>query len=96
MSKFDTSDYERLLCDFLERRSSADEHAVQFFKRFQQEAWTDIPEPVFLVLDGHQATCDMFTEDADLLADGNGLYVDEAGLRRGAAEALVRLRSARS
>ncbi|MCH8614523.1 hypothetical protein LZ016_00160 [Sphingomonas sp. SM33] len=93
MSEFDTSDYERLLCDFVERRSSADEHAAQFFKRCQQEGRIDIPETVFLVLDRHQATCDMFTQDADLLADANGLYVDEAGLRRGAAEALVRLRS---
>jgi len=90
---FDTSDYERLLCDFLERRSSAEDHSSQFFGRFQREPSTDIPEAIFLILDKHHASCDMFTRDRDLLADASGQYVDEAELRRNAAEALVRLRS---
>ena len=93
MTEFDTTDYERLLCDFLERRSSADDNAERFFMQVQQEPRTDIPEAIFIILDGHQATCNMFTRDPELLADGN-TYVDEAALRRGAAEALVRLRSA--
>ena len=95
MSDFDTSDYERLLCDFLERRSSADDHSTRFFKRFQQELRTDIPQRIFLALDSHQASCDMFTREPDLLADGSGHYLGEADLRRDAAETLVRIRSGR-
>lgn len=93
MSIFDTTDYERLLCDFLERRSSADDHADRFFRQVQQEPRTDIPEPTFLVLDAHQAACNMFTRDPELLEEEGGHYVDEAGLRRAAAQALVRLRT---
>ena len=82
--------YTLLLQRFLVHEISPQEFQTAFFKRFQNES-VDMDESIFLLLDELFGALDCYTEDAELLAERPGFYLDSRGLRRESSEILRRL-----
>lgn len=82
--------YTLLLQRFLGHEISPQEFQTAFFKHFQNES-VDMDESLFLLLDELFGALDCYTEDAELLAERPGFYLDIGGLKRESADVLRRL-----
>jgi hypothetical protein len=87
--------YFSLLKRFLKHEICPQEFQTAFFARFQHES-IGMDESLFLLLDELFGGLDCYTEDAELLAERPGFYLDVKGLERECADILQRMEAWRA